>query len=137
MLKKGIVGKYVDAVNNHDIEAINELMSDDFLFIDSSGNRLEGKGNMLQAWEKYFTFFPDYSMLIEEVFTRNDTFILIGSAKGTYCPYGNFDPADNWEVPAVWKVEFKNDQISLWQVYADNTLVFQVINRYPGLGLLT
>ena len=136
MIDNEIIRRYIESVNSHDLGIITDMMAEDFVFIDSVGNRLEGKDNMRVAWEKYFTLFPDYSMSVEEVFNNDDIFILVGTAKGTYCPYGNFDPADNWEVPAVWKVNLQKEKICRWQVFADNTGLFQIINRYPGMGFL-
>ena len=49
-MKTKVVFDFADAISHADVDKIYSLMSDDHLFIDSQGNRMEGKEKMKQAW---------------------------------------------------------------------------------------
>lgn len=124
---------YVQCINAHDVEALFELMADDFQFLDSGGTRLEGKAAMRQAWKGYFDMFPDYHICAEEWFARVDTVAILGWARGTYAVDGALDQANFWQIPAAWKAVVRDGLISLWQVYADNYPVWTII-KGAGAG---
>lgn len=114
-MSKDIVLKFVDAVNKQNLHLIIEMMSDDFCFIDTYGNK-ENKEQMKTGWQGYFDWFPDYLIEIDD-YIENDKFsVIIGKASASY--KGNKEKY--WEFPACWKVAVKDNQIQVWQVFCDS-----------------
>jgi ketosteroid isomerase-like protein len=121
--------EFVDAINKADIDKICSLMTVDHVFIDSQDNRATGKENMKKAWAEYFKMFPDYKIEIENILENDSLVCLFGYASGTYRNLQNENNSNHWRIPAAWKAIVRNNQIKQWQVYADNIIVMDIINR--------
>ncbi len=127
-MDKQIFHKFVDAINEHNVDKICSLMADDHTFIDCQGNEVSGKEKMRAGWIGYFQWFPDYQIEITDMFIDGNMVAAFGFASGTY--QGLSDKKENhWRLPASWKAVIKNGKIQLWQVYADSKIPFDIINR--------
>jgi len=124
-----IVLDFISAINNRDIDKILFLLSENHEFIDSQGNIVTGKNNMKYAWICYFELFPDYKIDITEILENELIIGLFGFASGTYKNLINKGNSNYWKIPASWKAIVKDDKIQLWQVYADNSLPLEIVNR--------
>jgi ketosteroid isomerase-like protein len=118
--RAGLVGSFVAAINDHDVEAICRLMSEDFIFADSLGRVIKGREVMRGGWAGYFRMFPDYRMSIDHVFEADEALALFGNAQGTFSKDGQIRPENYWQVPAAWKAVVRGSHIAEWRVYADN-----------------
>lgn len=58
-MKQDTVMKFVEAINQQNLPLIIDMMSEDFYFIDTYGNK-ENKEQMKTGWQGYFNRFPDY-----------------------------------------------------------------------------
>ena len=128
-MKNKIVLDFVDAINSANVENLYTLMSDDHLFIDSQDNRVIGKETMKQSWIQYFAMFPDYKIEVNEIFEKDSLICMLGYAGGTYKKLKNENNSNYWRVPAAWRCIVKDNKILQWQVYADNIIVMDIINR--------
>ena len=111
---------FVAAINSRDVEAICRIMAEEFVFVDSLGRTMKGRGPMRSGWEGYFRMFPDYQISIEDVFEAGNAVALFGSAQGTLSKDGALQPENHWQVPAAWKAVVDGSHIAEWRVYADN-----------------
>jgi ketosteroid isomerase-like protein len=125
MTNQEIAMAFVDRINRHDVAALTELMSDDHRFIDAHGNEVVGRDNMSAGWRGYFGMFPDYAIEVQEIFEDGDNFAMFGSAGGSF--QGRREAS--WRLPAAWKAVVKNGRITLWQVYADTKIPFELIEE--------
>ena len=114
--------QWLAAINGHQVERLADLMSPDFLFVDSLGNRLQGAKPMLAAWQGYFPMCPDYWLRTEHMMGEGDTWLLAGEAGGTI-------DRQSWRTPAAWKAVIRNRQIAEWRVFADNKPVYEILAR--------
>lgn len=71
MTDKEIVLAFVNAINDHDVDKIYDLMTDDHIFIDGSGGQHIGKRGMKEGWQNYYKLFPDYDIQITDVVEDN------------------------------------------------------------------
>jgi ketosteroid isomerase-like protein len=127
-MNKQVIHNFVDVINEHNVDKICSLMTDDHKFIDSQGNEAVGKEKMRAGWTGYFQLFPDYKIEITEIFLNGDTVAAFGFAGGTF--QGLSDKKENyWHLPASWKAITKHGKIQLWQVYADSKIPFDIINK--------
>jgi ketosteroid isomerase-like protein len=126
-MDKQIFHNFVSAINEHNVEKICSLMTDDHQFIDSHGSAALGKDTMRAGWTGYFQLFPDYTIEITDIFLDGNTIAAFGFASGTF--EGRNDRIKNyWRLPASWKAVIQNSKIQLWQVYADSKIPFDIIN---------
>ena len=128
-IEMNILDSYIDAINNANVNKICYLLADDHIFIDSQDNRFVGVENMRIGWTQYFEMFPDYKIEINETIANDSIISLFGYVSGTYKNLKNKDNSNFWRIPAAWRAIVKDDKIKLWQVYADNMIVMDIIKR--------
>ena len=125
MTNKETILAFIDRINAHDLEGLGALMSENHTFIDAHGNQVSGREKMIAGWHGYFEWFPDYSIEVTEVFEDDDKIALFGFAGGSF----KNQEGENWRLPAAWKALVKDGRVTLWQVFADTKIPFQIIER--------
>lgn len=127
-----IVRRYIKLINEHDIPGLLAMTSGDAVFIDSMGIDTKGVTNMRKAWNVLLTFFPDYTVIIKDIISKNGMVAVFGTAKGTLATDGRILAENKFEIPASWTATVENGKITKWRVYADNQPVRKLIEKYRG-----
>ena len=125
MTNKQTILAFIERINAHDVEGLGALMSDDHTFIDAHSNQISGREKMIAGWRGYFEWFPDYYIEVTDVFEEDDTLALFGFAGGSF----QNKPTESWRLPAAWKAIVKDGRVTLWQVFADTKIPFEIIER--------
>ena len=125
MTSKQTILAFIDRINAHDAEGLGELMSDDHTFIDAHGNQVGGRDKMVPGWSGYFAWFPDYHVEVTNVFEDGENLALFGFAGGSF----QGKQTESWRLPAAWKAIVRDDRVTLWQVFADTKIPFEIIAR--------
>jgi ketosteroid isomerase-like protein len=125
MTNKQTILAFVERINARDVEGLGALMSDDHTFIDAHGNQISDKETMKGGWSGYFEWFPDYQIEIIDMYEDGDAFALFGFAGGAFKGM----QSESWRLPAAWKASVKNGRVTLWQVFADTKIPFEIIQR--------
>jgi ketosteroid isomerase-like protein len=121
--------KFEQLINTRSADQVCSLLTDDSVFIDSLGNRMEGIARLRAAWAGYFKMVPDYTISHEEIFSDGETVAMFGSAQGTFTRDGQLNTENLWNTPAAWKAIVKNGKIALWQVFADNEPIRAIMRK--------
>lgn len=124
-----IVQSFVESINRQDTNALFRLMSEDHVFVDSSGMAVKGRQKIKEAWAAYFLMFPDYSISAEWMTRSENKTGLFGSAQGTYSCHGKCSPENYWKIPAAWLAAVKDGLVREWRVYADVQPVLEIMER--------
>jgi ketosteroid isomerase-like protein len=127
-----LVLRFVAAVNRHAVEDIASMLTSDHLFIDSLGTKFRGRATMREGWAAYFAMVPDYAIAVEGTITSGDTVAVFGNAGGTFSADGRVAPERQWRTPAAWRAVARGGRLAVWQVYADNDAIRQVMARRSG-----
>ena len=129
------VKDFIQAINNHDVPALLNLMTPDHRFIDSLGNKVETSHKLSAAWEEYFRTVPDYHLDIHNQFVSGSDVALFGMASGTLSIGGTVLPENTWSIPVAIRAAVVSHQIREWQVFADNEPIRAVMRCNPmGTG---
>jgi ketosteroid isomerase-like protein len=123
------VTHFVEAINNHNVDGIIDLMTDDHIFIDGQDMKHVGKDGMKEGWAGYYELFPDYNIEISDVVEDDAVFGLFGYVSGTYKGLKNESDSNFWRIPAAWKAIVQNEKIRHWQVYCDYSSLFKIIEK--------
>ncbi len=115
-----VVLAFLDAINSRNVDRLCALMSEDHVFLDALGNKVQGRESMRKTWTGYFQWFPDYRVSHEEIFSDGKLVAAFGSAEGTYAPKGSLVKENHWNAPAAWKAVVEGGLVKEWRVYADN-----------------
>lgn len=129
---------FVEKINEHDLEGLSGLMTDDHKFIDSMDNIVTGKEEMMEAWKGFLSWFPHYEISIVNTLMSGDSVGFFGRARGTF---GKKRPGvrDKFDIPASWRAKIENGKVKEWQAIADNEAVRYIIDingRYEFLESL-
>ena len=124
-----IIHAFAAAINDQNVEAIAELMTDDHTFIDSHNNSVTGKAAMKAGWKGYFELFPDYKIEITDIIKGETYVAAFGFAEGTFGNINNSNKDNHFHIPAAWKAIVENKKIKLWQVYCDTKIPFEIIEK--------
>ena len=122
---KEVVLAFIDRINAHDVEGLGALMSDDHTFIDAHGHQVSGREKMIAGWRGYFGMFPDYYLEVTDVFEDGGKLAMFGFAGGSF----QNKESESWRLPAALKAEVKGGRVTLWQVFADTKIPFEIIER--------
>jgi ketosteroid isomerase-like protein len=120
-----IIKAFVECINAHDADGLGKLMSDDHAFIDAHGNEVVGREKMVAGWRGYFDWFPDYYIEVTDVFDRGESSAMFGFAGGSF----KGKESESWRLPAAWKAIVKDGRVTMWQVFADTKIPFEIISR--------
>jgi ketosteroid isomerase-like protein len=126
---KTVVIRFVKAINDHDVDGIINLMSEDHTFIDGMDNKSVGKNGMKEGWKGYYELFPDYQIEISVIVENASVIGLFGYASATYKNLTNKSNSNFWRIPAAWKAIVENNKIKHWQVYCDYSNLFKIIDK--------
>ena len=129
MEPREVVLKFIDHINAQNIDELCSLMSESHRFVDALGTEVQGREQMRQAWAGYFSLVPDYHISLNEIIDRGNVIVAFGTAGGTYSPNGELLDENQWQVPAAWRVEVIDGQISEWRVYADNESLRRLMRK--------
>jgi ketosteroid isomerase-like protein len=105
------VVKFNDAITRRDLAILGSLMTDDHTFVDSSGNVISGKEDVLEAWTGFFEAFPDYRNVWTHLVRGSDGLIAIGRSVCASQP--------ELDGPAIWAANVRDNKVSEWRVYED------------------
>ena len=125
-----IVRAFIEKINAHDVSGLCKLMPEDHVFVDSLGAIMRGRETMRAGWTGYFTWFPDYQISVNDIFARDHLVGLFGVARGTYSVAGKLLDENKWEIPAAWRAVVKDGLMAEWRVYADNSPVLRIMEKY-------
>jgi hypothetical protein len=103
---KIIALKFNECINNHDIEGLSALMTEDHTFISKLNDAQRGKEEMIKSWKKFFTLFPKYRNEIHFVYSKANFVIMVGNS-------------ESLEGPAIWTSYIQNNLVSEWRVFDD------------------
>ncbi|MBI4720505.1 MAG: nuclear transport factor 2 family protein [Chitinivibrionia bacterium] len=130
---------FVEAVNAKRLDGLAALMAEHHVFIDSDGSEITGRREMHEAWRNYFSLVPDYTIHVREIFSRDRTVVLAGTAEGTFAGRGSAEaalaggdallPDNHWSVPAAWRVVIEGDRVAVWQLYVNPDPMRRIIDR--------
>lgn len=132
MSAQTVFENFVLQINDHNVDGIYSLMSDDFTFTDSHNNKVAGKDNMRKGWEDYFKMFPDYKITINKSMENATVFLAEGTAEGTYGGTKSVSGDNYYKMPAAWKAVIEAGKVKSWQIYADTKMPEDIINKYSS-----
>jgi len=120
---------FLDRINQHDPDKVAALLTEDHVFVDSLGQRVQGRDKMLNGWKQYYAFCPDYWVSHEEIFQNGNMVAVFGAAGGTISAGGKLPPENKWRTPASWLAFVEKGLVKEWRVYADNKPVYDILAK--------
>ena len=120
---------FVTVINSRDVDRLAYLMTADHVFIDADGAEHAGRDRMQQAWREYFDLIPDFRIKVTDHFVTNQTVVFLGQADGMFVHGGELKPENHWTVPAAWRVIIDTELVAVWQLYANQHSMHEILKR--------
>jgi ketosteroid isomerase-like protein len=121
--------RFLELINERDVDKLAAMMTEDHVFIDSLGQAVRGRETMRTAWHGYYAFCPDYWVSHEEIFQHGNIVAVFGAAGGTIAANGKVPPENKWRIPAAWFALVESGLVKEWRVYADNKPVYDILAK--------
>ncbi len=102
--------RFVEALNAHDLGGLAALMTEDFSYIDSWREGVEGREKVLVGLERLFGSDPEFGVTVEQITYRAPNVLMAGRI--TSAQFGD-------KRRAVWRISCDGERLSQWQSWAD------------------
>ncbi|HEY7637134.1 MAG TPA: nuclear transport factor 2 family protein [Gemmatimonadales bacterium] len=113
MAKIDVIREFIARINDHDVEGLSAVLTENHRFIDSLGSVFVGRETLRAGWADYFRLVSDYRITVDEFADAGSSLLLVGSVAGR-------SAGVEWTVPAAWRAVVQDGRIAEWQVYVDN-----------------
>ena len=111
-----VVLKFIDCVNDRNLDALNSLISEKVVFIDIRGRVYREPGFM----EGYLKEFPDYKIHVQHALEGGSGVAIIGQTSGSHV-----SPEIEANGVLVWTAEIESGLITEWRIYSSHEYATQ------------
>jgi ketosteroid isomerase-like protein len=108
--------RFVECINRGDVQGLAELMADDHIFIDLSGEEHRGREALIEDWRSYFSLCPQYMIHLAEAYILGHTVVLIGRTTGSHTGQPR---REEFQGTLIWVAETQQDKLIRWQLLED------------------
>jgi limonene-1,2-epoxide hydrolase len=127
MQMKQTILSFIELINAHDVHGIVALMSDDYVFVNSSGDRFRGREFMRDTWSEQFRLHPDFHIRVQRVIADDEAVAVFGISEGTYSPDGLLRAENRWSVPAAFLGIARGGKLTYWEAYSDASIIYDLV----------
>lgn len=107
---KALVARFVEAINAHDAEALEPMMTEDFAYIDSWREGVVGREPVIAGIRVLFASDPEFGVSVEKTSYRAPHVLMSGTVSSA-----RFGESRR----AVWRVRCEGDRVAEWQSWAE------------------
>jgi ketosteroid isomerase-like protein len=106
------VTRFNDQINARDLPRLVALMTDDHAFVDDAGTTVAGRDACRDAWQGFFTSFPDYRNIFTTMTAdaADEVVTIVGRSECSVPELAG---------PALWRARVRDGQVAEWRVYVD------------------
>ena len=107
---KALVERYVAAINAHDADAVEALLTEDFTYIDSWREGVTGRDKVMAAFRQLAAMDPDFGIEVDSMDWRDPHMLMTGRVNSR-----QFGKARR----AVWQILVRDGRIAEYQAWAE------------------
>jgi limonene-1,2-epoxide hydrolase len=107
---KAVVERFVAAVNAHDADALEPLLTEDFTYIDSWREGVTGRATVMAALRSLLLVDPDFGIEVDHMDWREPHVLMTGRVNSR-----QFGPNRR----AVWQVTVRDGRVAVYQAWAE------------------
>lgn len=117
---------YCEASNANDLAAMTRLMDENFRVVDSTGEMVEGRDNVLEAMRRFVALAPDFHIEITDMFSRGEQVFMRGRASCSQ---------EGLTGDVMWRAEADSRRILRWESFAPEQPARLTRILMPGLSV--
>jgi ketosteroid isomerase-like protein len=107
---------FLDCINRGDLDGLTALMTHDHTLAVLDEPPLVGRQANRDAWNGYFTAFPDYVIYPRQIATSGSAVAVLGATTGSHLALPDDEEI---KLNVIWVSETVNGELSLWRVAED------------------
>jgi ketosteroid isomerase-like protein len=111
-----VVLSFIDRINRTDIDGLLALMTEDHVLQVLDEPAVAGKRVLREAWNGYFTAFPEYVVYPERMTQEGASVAVLGYTTGSHL--GLPDDEES-RIPVLWTAAVRNGRLSRWSIVED------------------
>lgn len=108
---------FIDCINRGDLDALTDLMTDDHALCVLDESPLVGRDANRDAWNGYFSSFPDYVIHPRHIVSCDASVAVLGATTGSHLLLSD---DDELKLDVIWLAEVIDGRLARWRV-ADDT----------------
>ena len=110
------VVSFIDCINRGDLDGLGALMSEDHRLVVLDEPPLVGRDANLDAWDGYFSSFPEYVIHPRHMSAIDARVAVVGATTGSHL---GLPDEKELELSVIWLADVHRGVLSLWQVAED------------------
>ena len=107
---------FIDCINRGDLRGLTKLMDDRHTLVRVDEKPLVGRGPNAEAWEGYFTAFPNYVIYPRHIAADLARVAVLGSTTGSHLGLPDEEEA---ELTVVWTATVRDGRLTEWRILED------------------
>lgn len=108
--EKGVVERFVSALNAHDTDRVEALLTDDFTYIDSWREGVSGRDRVMEGLRKLVAIDPGFGIEVDRMDWRDPFVLMSGRVNSKQFGSGR---------RAVWQVTMRDGKMAQYQAWAE------------------
>lgn len=106
--------RFVECINNQDIEGLVSLMTKDFIMITYEGESEIGRELLRKGFQGYFTDYPGYKIHVEKVARSGNDIAIVGKTTGSHIP-----PEVEERETVILIAKIEGNLVAEWRIFSD------------------
>ena len=107
---RAVVERFVAALNAHDADTLEGLLTEDFTYIDSWREGVSGRDKVMAALRALLALDPDFGIEVDRMDWRDPHVLMTGRVNSR-----QFGP----DRRAVWQVTVRDGKVAIYQAWAE------------------
>ena len=107
-----VVRRYVASLNARDLAAIADMLHPVARFVDSRGEWIEGRDNLVCATERFFAFEPGFFLTADSIVKHRGEILLRGSTAAV---------RPELRTDILWRARVDAGKLAFWQSYGPSS----------------
>jgi hypothetical protein len=112
--------EFIESINHQDLSVLENLMTEDHVFIDGAGDVHPGRSLMFEGWRGYFEAYPNYLIHVCEIFLCEPCVVVVGRTTGSHV---GLPRAVEILDTLIWEAEIEAERVKRWQIFDDSPSV--------------
>lgn len=108
--EKALIERFVAALNAHDIDTLESLLTVDFTYIDSWREGVTGRDRVIAALRSLILIDPEFGMEVDRMDWREPHMLMTGRVNSRQFGWGR---------RAVWQVLVRDGKVAEYQAWAE------------------
>lgn len=108
--EKALVERFIAAVNAHDVDRLEPLLTEDFTYIDSWREGVRGRDKVMAAFRSLMAIDPEFGIEVDKMDWREPHVLMSGRVNSRHFGSGR---------RAVWQVLVRDGRVAEYQAWAE------------------